>query len=270
MFEGLVGGSADHSPLAFHQGEQGSIPRRITPGFSHVEIGQDDAAARLVFSEISRFPRPLIPAFLRTHIKHPHRLSRPRYLDPSKFLHSLTHSVSVMQFIAPQLMVQGFLGSSPGQGRMEIPEETRRPAASPATIPTYENPGATLPGIEPGSPWWDKTVQECKDRGKWEYPEKTCRHEPSSNTIPICENPGANPPGIKPGSPWWEASALAHAPPLPLLKIEICFPQARLPAVPGDRCREQYSTGRSCAPVQQCTASVNEFATSRVRCIVVT
>ncbi|KAJ8879354.1 hypothetical protein PR048_019962 [Dryococelus australis] len=39
----------------------------------------------------------------------------------------------------------------------EIPEKTRRPAASSGTIPTCENP-VTRPGIEPGSPWWEASV----------------------------------------------------------------------------------------------------------------
>ncbi|KAJ8885411.1 hypothetical protein PR048_011608 [Dryococelus australis] len=40
--------------------------------------------------------------------------------------------------------------------KQEIPEKTRRPAASTSTIPTCENPEATSPGIKPGSPrWWD-------------------------------------------------------------------------------------------------------------------
>ncbi|KAJ8880952.1 hypothetical protein PR048_017425 [Dryococelus australis] len=42
-----------------------------------------------------------------------------------------------------------------GWGKRDIPEKTRRPAASPGTIPTCENPEATLPGIEPGSPKWE-------------------------------------------------------------------------------------------------------------------
>ncbi|KAJ8883196.1 hypothetical protein PR048_015036 [Dryococelus australis] len=40
---------------------------------------------------------------------------------------------------------------------LEIPEKTRRPAASSGTIPTRENPGATPPGIEPDRAavaWW--------------------------------------------------------------------------------------------------------------------
>ncbi|KAJ8884533.1 hypothetical protein PR048_016390 [Dryococelus australis] len=50
-----------------------------------------------------------------------------------------------------------------------------------------------------------------------EYPEKTRQQAALSNMIPACEGAGVNPAGIEPGSPWWEASALATAPPLPLL-----------------------------------------------------
>ncbi|KAJ8873842.1 hypothetical protein PR048_024678 [Dryococelus australis] len=39
-----------------------------------------------------------------------------------------------------------------GRGKREIPEKTRRPAASFGTIPPYENTGAAPPGIEHGSP----------------------------------------------------------------------------------------------------------------------
>ncbi|KAJ8873728.1 hypothetical protein PR048_024562 [Dryococelus australis] len=40
-----------------------------------------------------------------------------------------------------------------GGEKRENPEKTRIIAASSATIPTFENPGATPPGTEPGSPW---------------------------------------------------------------------------------------------------------------------
>ncbi|KAJ8888059.1 hypothetical protein PR048_007545, partial [Dryococelus australis] len=40
-----------------------------------------------------------------------------------------------------------------GWRKRELPEETRRLAESPGTIPTSENPGATQSGIEPCSPW---------------------------------------------------------------------------------------------------------------------
>ncbi|KAJ8866691.1 hypothetical protein PR048_032552 [Dryococelus australis] len=53
--------------LASHQGEQGSIPGRVT-GFSQVGIVTDDAVGRRVFSGISRFPRPFIPAPLHENI----------------------------------------------------------------------------------------------------------------------------------------------------------------------------------------------------------
>ncbi|KAJ8870784.1 hypothetical protein PR048_027083 [Dryococelus australis] len=54
--------------------------------------------------------------------------------------------------------------------------ETRRPAASSGTIPTRENPGATPPGIKPGSPRWEATktlhhnhgTEGCLDRTRRE------------------------------------------------------------------------------------------------------
>ncbi|KAJ8881851.1 hypothetical protein PR048_018337 [Dryococelus australis] len=41
------------------------------------------------------------------------------------------------------------------RGNRQVPEKTRRPAASSGTIPTCENLGATQTGIEPGFPWWE-------------------------------------------------------------------------------------------------------------------
>ncbi|KAJ8891250.1 hypothetical protein PR048_010766 [Dryococelus australis] len=46
-----------------------------------------------------------------------------------------------------------------GWGKREIPEKTRRPAASYGTTTRCENPGVTRPGIEPGSPWWEMNMQ---------------------------------------------------------------------------------------------------------------
>ncbi|KAJ8874112.1 hypothetical protein PR048_024953 [Dryococelus australis] len=48
----------------------------VAPGFSRVGIMPDDAAGRPIFSEISRFPRLLIPLLLHTLSFHPHRLSK--------------------------------------------------------------------------------------------------------------------------------------------------------------------------------------------------
>ncbi|KAJ8880610.1 hypothetical protein PR048_017080 [Dryococelus australis] len=57
--------SAPVSLLASHQGEPGHS------GFSHVGIVPDDADGRRVFSGISRFTRPFIPALLHTHLISP-------------------------------------------------------------------------------------------------------------------------------------------------------------------------------------------------------
>ncbi|KAJ8885638.1 hypothetical protein PR048_011836 [Dryococelus australis] len=50
--------------LASLQGELLSLPGGVAPGFSHVGIVPDDAAGRRVFTGISRFRRPFIPAQL--------------------------------------------------------------------------------------------------------------------------------------------------------------------------------------------------------------
>ncbi|KAJ8898280.1 hypothetical protein PR048_003640 [Dryococelus australis] len=70
------------SLLACHQGDPGSIPSRVTPGFSHVGIVPDDTVGQRVFFGDLPFPRPFISALLLTHLNHPHRLSRPRWVAP--------------------------------------------------------------------------------------------------------------------------------------------------------------------------------------------
>ncbi|KAJ8883279.1 hypothetical protein PR048_015122 [Dryococelus australis] len=54
--------------LATHLGESGSIPDGAAPGFSYVGIMLDDATGRQVFSGISRFPLPCIPALIHTQL----------------------------------------------------------------------------------------------------------------------------------------------------------------------------------------------------------
>ncbi|KAJ8889047.1 hypothetical protein PR048_008541 [Dryococelus australis] len=49
----------------------GSIPGGVAPGFLHAGIVPNDAAGRRVFSGISLFPRPFIPALLHTHLASP-------------------------------------------------------------------------------------------------------------------------------------------------------------------------------------------------------
>ncbi|KAJ8887788.1 hypothetical protein PR048_014006 [Dryococelus australis] len=57
--------------LASHLGEPGLNPGGVTSGFSHVGIVPGDVADGRVFSGISRFPRPFIPALLHTHLVSP-------------------------------------------------------------------------------------------------------------------------------------------------------------------------------------------------------
>ncbi|KAJ8893268.1 hypothetical protein PR048_005859 [Dryococelus australis] len=69
--------------LASHIGEPGLIPGAVASGFPNVGIVPDDAAGRLVFSGISRFPRPCISAPHHTHLNSPSSA-----LKPPKSLHS--------------------------------------------------------------------------------------------------------------------------------------------------------------------------------------
>ncbi|KAJ8891505.1 hypothetical protein PR048_004033 [Dryococelus australis] len=73
--------------LAFHLGEIGFIPCGVAPGFSRVEIVPHDAAGRRAFSEISRFPRPFIPALLHSHLTSPSSTAKSRQ-TPLPFLFS--------------------------------------------------------------------------------------------------------------------------------------------------------------------------------------
>ncbi|KAJ8870266.1 hypothetical protein PR048_029287 [Dryococelus australis] len=57
--------------VASHLGEPGYIPGVFDPGSSRVGIAPDDATGRWVFSGISRFSRPSIPALLHTHLTLP-------------------------------------------------------------------------------------------------------------------------------------------------------------------------------------------------------
>ncbi|KAJ8866212.1 hypothetical protein PR048_032055 [Dryococelus australis] len=58
-------------PRLERQGETVSIPDSFAPGFFDIRIAADDAAGRRVFSRISRFRDPCIPAVLHTHLSSP-------------------------------------------------------------------------------------------------------------------------------------------------------------------------------------------------------
>ncbi|KAJ8882821.1 hypothetical protein PR048_014635 [Dryococelus australis] len=62
-----------------------------------------------------------------------------------------------------------------GAGKRENTEKTRKPVASPGTMPTSENLGVTRPGIEPDSPWWEAsrlTAQPLRHLCRWDWAER--------------------------------------------------------------------------------------------------
>ncbi|KAJ8883501.1 hypothetical protein PR048_015345 [Dryococelus australis] len=71
-----------------------------------------------------------------------------------------------------------------GRGKRGYPEKTRQPATSSGTIPTCGNPGATLPGIEPGYPRSERTesTQRTEYTGRTERIERTGHTERTDNT----------------------------------------------------------------------------------------
>ncbi|KAJ8876793.1 hypothetical protein PR048_021240 [Dryococelus australis] len=83
--------------LAYYLPETGSIPGGVAPRFSHVGIVPVDATGWQVFSGISSFPRPFIPAQLNysSHLtligsQEPRSSMRPKYLH---LLHSLEYTI---------------------------------------------------------------------------------------------------------------------------------------------------------------------------------
>ncbi|KAJ8871233.1 hypothetical protein PR048_027539 [Dryococelus australis] len=95
-------------PLSSRGGETDSIPE-----FSHVGIMPGGDAARRVFSGISRFPRPSIPALLHTHLASPSPALKTPVLSVAKIsplhpLHptsqrttNLSHNTQEYRTIAP-------------------------------------------------------------------------------------------------------------------------------------------------------------------------
>ncbi|KAJ8892343.1 hypothetical protein PR048_004923 [Dryococelus australis] len=89
------------------------------------------------------------------YLRLPHvgNLNDGRGLWPAVFLRArlvrLFRRCSTLRFVSSYPL----LGLA--RGEREIPEKTHRPAALSGTIPTYEIPGVTRLGVEPGSPWWE-------------------------------------------------------------------------------------------------------------------
>ncbi|KAJ8870887.1 hypothetical protein PR048_027188 [Dryococelus australis] len=108
--------------LASHQGEPGSIPGQATTEFSQVGIVPDDAAGRWVFSGISLFPRPFIPALLHISIT----LIGSQYLDVKSHPNLLFWYLSVDSSTTPNrgkgryIIVRVTLSSDSGRAADEV------------------------------------------------------------------------------------------------------------------------------------------------------
>ncbi|KAJ8873890.1 hypothetical protein PR048_024726 [Dryococelus australis] len=93
--------------FAFHQGVPYSIPGGVIPEFSHVAIVPHDAAGRRVFSGISRFPHPCIPALFPTHLASSSSALKTSMLRATQ-ISLLTHSLLETQ---PMAIDKLFLGA---------------------------------------------------------------------------------------------------------------------------------------------------------------
>ncbi|KAJ8869257.1 hypothetical protein PR048_030829 [Dryococelus australis] len=198
------------SLLAYHQGDPGSIPGRVTPDFPRWSAG--------LLGDLP-FPHPYIPALLHTHIDHPHRLSRPRCHEPPKSLHSL------------DLVLQP--GSSPHEGTPQwLIVLTRVWAHLIALDETFGGRwslGSPLVDDRPimnavkyrvvtGVLWTSRTMVSSNiDTNRTETGDP--REYPPTNGIvrhdSYLRKSEVNRPGIEPGSPWWEASRITAQPPRP-------------------------------------------------------
>ncbi|KAJ8896111.1 hypothetical protein PR048_001453 [Dryococelus australis] len=81
---------------------------------------------------------------------------------PDTLLHTVSHGTMSKRLASAGLVAHGSVSQArwcsvgiKGREKREIPEKTRKPAASFCTIPTCENPEMTRSGIEPGSPCWE-------------------------------------------------------------------------------------------------------------------
>ncbi|KAJ8868313.1 hypothetical protein PR048_029829 [Dryococelus australis] len=90
----------------------------------------------------------------------PMKRGRPRNPDPygsrsAGELHPPQHLAVLTALYAGCWLFTVTNTGKKGRWKREIPEKTRRPAASPGTISTWGNPGVTRPMTEDGSPCWE-------------------------------------------------------------------------------------------------------------------
>ncbi|KAJ8898469.1 hypothetical protein PR048_003829 [Dryococelus australis] len=88
------------------------------------------------------FPHPFIQALLYIHVSHPHRLSRPRCQQPPTSLLFTLSLASTEGVVVAALDVEVLIESRAGGGIQEIPEKTRRPAASSDMSSTMQKSGS--------------------------------------------------------------------------------------------------------------------------------
>ncbi|KAJ8875028.1 hypothetical protein PR048_022918 [Dryococelus australis] len=79
------------------------------PGFSHAGVVPDDIAGQRVFSGMSRFPRPCIPALLPTHVYSPPWVLKTSTLRVALSPHSLTTADQARAAIPSELRHRGGL-----------------------------------------------------------------------------------------------------------------------------------------------------------------
>ncbi|KAJ8889554.1 hypothetical protein PR048_009053 [Dryococelus australis] len=157
--------------------------------FLQVRIVPDDATSQLVFSALSRFPRPRILALLHRYLTSSslalHYTTTERHSPVGSLYRILIAQMTLLlktdlgtcyltcrlmaewkrEYNALPFSLQPVLKAikdenwcklcstrMQGLGKREIPEKSQRAAASSGTIPTRENPGANRPRSEPGSP----------------------------------------------------------------------------------------------------------------------
>ncbi|KAJ8897419.1 hypothetical protein PR048_002765, partial [Dryococelus australis] len=171
-----VGGTSQTVP---HQDELGSIPGRVTPGFSQVGFVPNYAASRRVYSGISRFPRTCIPELLHSHLISP--LSTLQDLVFKSRPNLSTHFQTITH-----LSLNGPLA-----------------ARAPKVISNHTSPACqVLPQHKAGALvghtlWPDKALEICREDGPLKGKRTTRAAEHEAKALPTWL--GAEPKGARRG-----------------------------------------------------------------------
>ncbi|KAJ8866284.1 hypothetical protein PR048_032127 [Dryococelus australis] len=179
----------ERDAIIFQMAEVGSGYDPTTPFHKLLNFSTtpEDAVGLRIFSGISCFLHPGIPAPLLAHLTSSSSALKTSilraaqisllqfpyvtgYISCSGHLSDCTDVVYSRHAIPVLSMTDIFIAmanvrKSPscgagvkGRGERDITEKSRQPAASSGTIPTCKDPGATPPGNEPGSISWKKKI----------------------------------------------------------------------------------------------------------------